>query len=77
MQVADWKTFWAMFNNWLWVYQQLMYLEENKLAIDSEVVEQMQWLQIDREILVGRVDKVSLLLFHSHRCIIKAAAAVP
>lgn len=58
MQVADWKIFWAMFNNWIWVFQQLLYLEENNEYLDSEIEEQMQWLQIDSEILAGNVDKV-------------------
>ena len=48
-----------MFNNWLWVYQQLVFYEENNLGLDPDVEEQMEWLQIDVYILSGRVDKVS------------------
>ena len=47
-----------MFNNWLWVYQQLLYLEENDLALDIEVEEQLDWLQIHPEIVEGNVEKV-------------------
>ena len=54
-----------MFNNWLWVYQQLVYYEENNLGLDPDVEEQMDWLQIDRYTLSGRVDKVEILCLNS------------
>ena len=47
-----------MFNNWLWVYQQLVFYEENNLGLDPDVEEQMEWLQISRYILAGRVEPV-------------------
>lgn len=51
-----------MFSNWMWVYQQLLYLEENDKTMDEDVAEQMEWLQIDPHILAGNVGKVSLAM---------------
>ena len=42
------------------MYQQLLFLEENDRAMDEDVEEQMDWLQIDPYILEGNVGKVSL-----------------
>ncbi len=70
-QVADWKTFWAMFNNWLWVYQTLVYYEENKLGLDPDVEEQLEWLQIDSLTISGSVGMVSSPGLGQEACIWK------
>lgn len=53
-----------MFNNWIWVYQTLVYMEENKLAADEEFLEAMEWLQIEADIVEGKVGKVGLYCVH-------------
>jgi len=56
--VVDWTTFWGMFQNWVWVFSVLMDNRKEKGKMTSTVREQLIWLQIEPDIINGKIGKV-------------------